>query len=673
MRNFYILGYLNASSIAEELELGKQKMRNSARLSLDESLTVYPVQFSPNNWFKALSPNLNPEDLTMAKDSIRDIYFDKQKELSRVKADLQKVELMSISPADAAIAADNAQVEVETAKKKVSEAEKIVIDKYGEGVVGVAKIYFNLHFRRQKIAKALIDKEKLSDLGVLDPSGDYMKSLTEAVDGIIATQEAQEKLTTAIESLSSALAIKSEVESKVWELNKETMRQRVSELEMDVKYYGDLLVDVAEVAAKQTRIEITRKSYTNNTLVYRLAIPDTVNGGSFTMKLGSKAEVKIDIENVKIAEAVAAVAASESHAAVDAVDAVTPDKVAKAIEKVLKAAKDGKEDYKDAKVTSINGSSGYYLVTFTSQTEEDLIINEKDLLPPAIAAKEPNILPKQVSPEDAETQGMFTDIVIKISSATDETETSAKNIGSTSKWQVGSWFASASSSKGKTDAILKTRSDFFSNEIEIGFRVAKVSFDRGGWFNPQIFKMSASFTRLADISVSPGKTVADIQETHSDPKTLDNMFKDAKGHSYVLPAFPVAMAVAKDVTIKVKKTNMSSAAAKSVVEKTSASSGGFLCFSTPSSSSGKNSSESSMHGSHGEYYYIRIPGPQILGYFLQMVSKDYTELYEPIENGKTSFMEALELYNDATTLLKSSSEILKAITPVTRTDDDKPS
>lgn len=626
-----ILGYLNASSIAEELELSKQKMRNSARLSLDESLTVYPVQFSPNNWFKALEPNLNPSDLTMAKESIRDIYMDKQKELMRAKGDLQKAELMSTSPDDI----KNAQAAVDTARKAVSDAEGALIKQYGEGIVGIAKIYVDTFG-----PGAVVNKAKAVGIGA-DPSQTYIDALQKAVKGISDTQSIQNDLTSAIGNLSSAMARKAEIESKEWAMNKEALKQRIGELEVDVKYYADLFSGVVKSAASQTRIEVVRKKFVNHVLVYQVGIADTLTGGSFDISIGDKKGTvdlsqmldsgKIDLEGKK-----------------------------QEIGAQLKAALDGATGKSANTAEAMDGSPGYYTITIPEQLdpEPEFSIDEQKLLP-AVETKEPDTLPKEVSVEEAEIQGMFTDILLKISESSSTSGQSASSQASASKWGVSLWFASASGSSSQSSASAQQRSSFFSQEIEIGFRVAKVSFDRGGWFNPQIFKMSHAFSRLADTFVSPGLTVdrlANLKQSE-----LSALLLDPNRHSYTLPAFPVAFVIAKDITIKVRKSAMSSAAAKSVVESASASSGGFLCFSVSNSSSSKSSSESAMHGSHGEYYYIRIPGPQILGYFLQMVPKDNAERYVPTTDpsGKNPILEALKLYDAAPELLKSASTLLK--------------
>lgn len=627
-----ILGYLNASSIAEELELSKQKMRNSARLSLDESLTVYPVQFSPNNWFKALEPNLNPADLTMAKESIRDIYLDKQKELMRAKGDLQKAELLSTGPDDV----KNAQAAVDAAKKAVTDAESALIKQYGDGIVGVAKIYVNTFG-----PGATVNKAKAVGVGA-DPSETYIQALQSAVKGISDTQVLQGQLTSAIGSLSNAMARKAEIESKEWAMNKEALKQRIAELEVDVKYYADLFSGVARSQAQRTRIETVRRSFVNHVLVYQIGIADSLTGGSFDIKIGDKSGT-VDLTSV-----------------ISASGKIDLESKGADIGALLKAALDTATGKTSSKAEGMDGSPGYFLLTIPEQpdTEPDFAIGEQKLLP-AVESKEPDTLPKEVSAEDAEIQGMFTDILLKISDSSSSSSTSSSSQASASKWGVSLWFASASGSSSQSSASSQQRSSFFSQEMEIGFRVAKVSFDRGGWFNPQIFKMSHAFSRLADTYVSPGLTVDRLANLNQGQ--LAALLKDGNGHSYTLPAFPVAFVVAKDITIKVKKSSMTSAAAKSVVESASASSGGFLCFSASSSSSSKSSSESVMHGSHGEYYYIRIPGPQILGYFLQMVPQDNADRYVPSTdpNGKNPIIDAFKLYDAAPELLKSASTLLK--------------
>ncbi|NEQ08328.1 MAG: hypothetical protein F6K37_20975 [Moorea sp. SIO4E2] len=267
--------------------------------------------------------------------------------------------------------------------------------------------------------------------------------------------------------------------------------------------------------------------------------------------------------------------------------------------------------------------------------------------------------------EEAEISAMFQDITLKILDSTQEEQQSAEQEAESLSWGVSLWFGSAGGHSSSSSAKSEQSSKFFNQEIEIGFRVAKVSFDRGGWFNPQIFKMSHAFYRLADLQVSPGLNIEQIRNmSPTDIQKITQYESEGIGQketrNYIMPAFPVAMAIAKDITIRVKLTETSSRSAKSVVESSSAAGGGFLCFSVASASSSKNSSESVFHGSHGEYYYIRIPGPQVIGYFLQFVPKDNATPYEPTftDEGDSPVIKALQLYDQTEGLLGSSNNSL---------------
>ncbi|HAS42659.1 MAG TPA: hypothetical protein DCS93_19420 [Microscillaceae bacterium] len=630
-----ILGYLNASSVAEELELGKQRMRNSARLSLDESLMVYPVHFSPNNWFKALRANLNPEDLTMTRESIRDIYLTKQKELTRAKGELKKTELITVTQEEI----DDVQGKVDNAKKIVNEKESELISKYGESIVGIAKIYFNT-FNIAGAVSTTINSAKAQGIGV-NPNVAKLDAFKQAVRGVSETYQAQQELNSALSNYTSLMAKKAELGSRDWKLNIESIKQRVQELEVDVDYYANLLSEVSRQVYQSTHIELTRQSYTNKTLVYQLGILETVAGGSFTISLGKDTTPAINVNRLAGRDVI-------DHAALK----TNLENVGKGTLKF--------------EVTEVDNSPGFYILTFKNQDQEqDVVVSQKNLKP-ELNIKDPALLTPPQSEEEAELASMFTDITLKITDSSDSTSENSASKAESSSWKVSAWFASVGGNSSSSSASNEQKSAFFDQEIEIGFRVAKVTFDRGGWFNPNLFKMSKAFTRLAkEIKIAPGLTIDDIKEKSQSELSKYN-------NEYLLSSFPVAMAIVKDVTIKVKKSNMSSAAAKSVIENTSAVSGGFLGFSASRASSSKNSSESVMHGSQGEYYYIRIPGPQIIGYFLQFVSKDETEEYQPIAKGdKNEVIEALKEFN--IDLLESSEQILSQVKEglVVSTNDDE--
>ncbi|QQU04765.1 hypothetical protein [Myroides odoratus] len=567
-----ILGYLNASSIAEELEISKQKIRNSSRLSLDESMIVYPVQFSPNNWFKALTPNVNPQDLTMAVDSIKDIYFDKKRELSRAKSELEQYESIHYSEDEIS----KLETDINNAKDKLSKAEANIIKQYTQSAFDFAKIVLKAYSLTNGAGLTI---EMIKKFGGKESD---LPSSQKIIDDISKTQTTQNDLNDAIGNLTALNAKKVQLQSQDYKLKISTLKQRINELEEDLNYYSDLTAATIsndlkyEFKFENAKIEIKKGAEIHP----KLKVSYTENNNKNIEFLTSL------IENEKVS---------------------------------IKEVKDEKND-KKVIATSYEGKG---------------IALEKVWI-------ERETIVEKLSEEEAELEGLFADVVIKKEVTDSSTDTTKDSSSSSSSTSVNGWFASYKSSSSSSSATSSNNSTFFNSKMEIGFRVAKVSFDRGSWFNPQFFKMSHAFTKLSDIKLSPGLQKKDVLN-NTDVFRKYNDDKD-----YILPAFPVAMVIAKDITIKVSTTKENSSAMNSIVESESSSSGGFLCFSTSRASNSKNASSVAMSGAEGDYFYIKIPGPQILGYYLQMVPSDKeVGKYQPIikPDGSNEILEALNGFN----------------------------
>lgn len=237
----------------------------------------------------------------------------------------------------------------------------------------------------------------------------------------------------------------------------------------------------------------------------------------------------------------------------------------------------------------------------------------------------------------------FMDIIIKTEDLANAKDSHSQSSASSSSWNVGGWFWSAGGSRSSSSGSAEEHSELMSKKIEIGFRVRKVSFDRGGWFNPNVFKLSDNYYRLAETRFSKGITKSDVQKliasaggaSKSDLKSLVTYpgEGDSKGKtlSYVMSAFPTGFVIVKDMTIRIQTTQEEADAARSYMEENASSGGGFLGFGTKSSSSSHNSSESSFFGNTANYTYIRIPGPQILGWFLQFTPADNATPYKELD------------------------------------------
>ncbi|TCD66802.1 hypothetical protein EIP91_000938 [Steccherinum ochraceum] len=208
----------------------------------------------------------------------------------------------------------------------------------------------------------------------------------------------------------------------------------------------------------------------------------------------------------------------------------------------------------------------------------------------------------------------------EVESNTSSSDSSAS--ASASSMHVNLWLASASTSSSESQAKSKSEARTYKNNVTIGFRATLVTVDRGGWFQPQFFKQSGSFYHV-DPSISWSKWPAGVKNVTELKEQPQRVF-DALNANSLLPSFPVGYILCKDITIKISESASATDTAKSNARKEASASGGILCFSYSSSSSSSSNSDSYSFQSCSDGFVVRIPGPQILGYIMQMTDNDAT-------------------------------------------------
>ncbi|KAJ7783370.1 hypothetical protein B0H14DRAFT_2285798, partial [Mycena olivaceomarginata] len=160
--------------------------------------------------------------------------------------------------------------------------------------------------------------------------------------------------------------------------------------------------------------------------------------------------------------------------------------------------------------------------------------------------------------------------------------------------------------------------------IDLAFRATLVTVDRGGWFQPQFFKESKAFYKVRlEFSSCHHKMYLTLNQVNKDISWVDDTDNKVRG---LMPGFPVAFLIAKDIAIRVTHNASASSDSKAADAASSASSGGFLCFSYSKSSSSSSSSEASSFQAYSNGFIVKIPGPQILGYMIQKTDSDEAEL-----------------------------------------------
>ena len=211
---------------------------------------------------------------------------------------------------------------------------------------------------------------------------------------------------------------------------------------------------------------------------------------------------------------------------------------------------------------------------------------------------------------------LFTQIIINTSMSAVMSKSSKESAGSSSQTRASFFLGGYSSSETSNSSKETTGDENASMNIQIGMNVAKVQIERS-WFDPGVFQLTKDMFSFAGVQIAPS---AETPFIGSDDEAVKERFK--KMNETILPAFPVAFIIAKDVSIKFSSESGVSASFAESVEKQAAKGGGFLCFSSNSSSASSNSQSAAVANSNSKTVTVRFTAPQILGYYMQAVPED---------------------------------------------------
>lgn len=219
----------------------------------------------------------------------------------------------------------------------------------------------------------------------------------------------------------------------------------------------------------------------------------------------------------------------------------------------------------------------------------------------------------------------FTQILIESSASSMNKSSSKQSDSSSSTSGVSFWFAGYSNKKDSSSSTFSEMTASESSTIRIGMNVAKVGIERA-WFNPGVFVLTKDMFNVSTVRISP-----DGNYTEMTDERLKEMSR-----GYVFPCYPVAMLIARDISIQFssESSHFSSFAASS--EEHASHGGGFLLFSGSKSSS-SSSSSSSVHASSSEKSVtIKFTTPQIIGYYLQATPADKSVVLDEISEDEAA-------------------------------------
>lgn len=215
----------------------------------------------------------------------------------------------------------------------------------------------------------------------------------------------------------------------------------------------------------------------------------------------------------------------------------------------------------------------------------------------------------------------FTQVLIDVAASQIDKESNSQSSASNSTYGASLWFAGYSGKKETTSSIYAELCQSQNTSVRVGMNVAKVGIERE-WFNPGIFVLTKDMFNVSTSRVSPIKDYSEITE-----ERLQDMSR-----SHILPCYPVAMLVAKDISIQVATSDQLSNTFSATMEEHFSHGGGFLLFSGAKSSSSSFGSSGIHTSSTDKSFNIKITTPQIIGYYLQATPADKSTIIDEISD-----------------------------------------
>ncbi|MCJ1364939.1 hypothetical protein MMC16_004056 [Acarospora aff. strigata] len=275
-------------------------------------------------------------------------------------------------------------------------------------------------------------------------------------------------------------------------------------------------------------------------------------------------------------------------------------------------------------------------------------------------ASEEGTMPKKLEiPLQEEGASVWQEFTIQLEKCQSFSATAASASVSNTNLQDGFWFTSGSMSETIRVSASTQAKSARNTSLQIGFRVMKVTINRP-WMDAGILAQSKEFYLANASRISQGSPETIIAALNK--PTLDEaartLINDAE--KAILPTWPVAFIVAKDLHIILKSDVDFESNEVEDMQKHMSSGGGFLCFSCAKSeaSEGHRTAAAVTHDKNN--MSIKIPAPQIIGWVGHFCPEDETQkVYTKLAEDEFKRI-ALPATQGSTPLLPQSSGLVTA-------------
>jgi hypothetical protein len=502
---------LDVSTPGEAIEDAKAHMRASGLSSLDESETIYPVQFQPADWAQGLSTNFTAEDLLLDPAAMQAQLLSKQQQIAQLEEEIAF--LKSTQTGDP----NQLQKDVDAAQAQLDADMTALTNQFASNVLTVARMYFGSipQGAGQAESEGLNDALKAAGIGALTP--EQWDAIQKGFTAVASAQQAVTSASAKLTNLQAAL-----MEAKT--------------------------TDTAAVVA-----QLTAQVGTLQQQVQQLQ----------TTLFSSQGQSRL--------QTLATVGAN------------------------------GDVTYDPSKDPNYDATAKTYT-----------------MLPTPMPAP-----------------GEWFDITMTFSSSDQYSASQADASASNTSWNVDLFFGSASGQSSSSSSSSAAEMKVTDTTFSIGFRAMKVTIDRGGWFDPTLFKASAELYHLGADTADGGHEYVKISNgpLQGDWNGTTAPAQFATLREGILPSYPTAFIVVKDVTINIGFSGTDASQSAQAASSASSNSGGIFCFSVSSSSSSSSSSQTATSAAIQQNTIIKIPGPQILGWFQEYVAEDLSTEYTAMPPG----------------------------------------
>ncbi len=221
-----------------------------------------------------------------------------------------------------------------------------------------------------------------------------------------------------------------------------------------------------------------------------------------------------------------------------------------------------------------------------------------------------------------DTDGMFSEITITNEETSDSVNSDSQALTTNLSGGVNTFLWRTSVNTNFSESTNEFVKAVSSSKIQIGMRVMKVSIERGGWFDPGIIDISKSYMHIRDsIKASNGYNADDCIAVSNGKKTKDTS---------VLPGFPSAFLIAKDIHIKASGMKCSEQQYNDFRKASLATSTSICGIRLSGNVAMQSEYSDATHTDTVTGVTIKIPGPQIIGWFMQLTPEDKSSQYVPL-------------------------------------------